>query len=217
MKLIVYKGFDINFLNNLSDAPLIEGNLLAKKDVLKFDKKVKRKLATSLLEMDDNDEFWISYEEYALIKDQVALAIKDYNLKLVIYVNNLYPDSEMSRQYNFAALLLWNVLFPVVSFYPPVPYVFPALFYNSIILMARPLGIVFLMKTLFSHWLQCLSHASHIFRKCRSERYLLLGKGMNKAHPISVKRCACDILRCGAARYFISGVQHAAFGYSFIT
>ncbi len=92
MKLIVYKGFDINFLNNLSDAPLIEGNLLAKKDVLKFDKKVKRKLATSLLEMDDNDEFWISYEEYALIKDQVALAIKDYNLKLVIYVNNLYPD-----------------------------------------------------------------------------------------------------------------------------
>lgn len=128
-----------------------------------------------------------------------------------------YYGSEMSRQYNFAALLLWNVLFPVVSFYPPVPYVFPALFYNSIILMARPLGIVFLMKTLFSHWLQCLSHASHILRKRRSERYLLLGKGMNKAHPMSVERRACDILRCGAARYFISGVQHAAFGYSFIT
>lgn len=124
-----------------------------------------------------------------------------------------YYGSEMSRQYNFAALLLWNVLFPVVSFYPPVPYVFPALFYNSILLMARPFGVVFLLKTSFSHWLQCLCQASHIFRKRRGKRYLLLCKRMNETHPISVKRCACDILRCGAARCFISGVQHAVFGY----
>lgn len=92
MKLIIYKGFNVDFLKKLSATPLIKNDIFAKKDILKFDMRLKRKLASALLGMDEDDEFWISYEEYAFIKDQVDVAIKDYNLKLVIYVNNLFPD-----------------------------------------------------------------------------------------------------------------------------
>lgn len=92
MKLVVYKGFSTNFLNNLSTLPLLESDSSAKKDILGFNKVIKRKLASALLEMEEDDEFWISYEEYAFIKDQIDVAIKDYNLKLIIYVNNLFPD-----------------------------------------------------------------------------------------------------------------------------
>lgn len=88
MKLVVYKGFDTNFLNNLATLPLLESDLSAKKDILRFNKVLKRKLASALLGMEEDDEFWISYEEYAFIKDQIDVAIKDYNLKLIIYVNN---------------------------------------------------------------------------------------------------------------------------------
>ena len=42
--------------------------------------------------MEDDEEFWITYEEYALLKDRVELAVKDYGLEVVIYINNLYPE-----------------------------------------------------------------------------------------------------------------------------
>ena len=51
----------------------------------------------ALLSMDDDEEFWITYEEYALLKDRVELAAKDYGLEVIIYTNNLYPSTILSN------------------------------------------------------------------------------------------------------------------------
>lgn len=92
MKLFVYKGFPTDFLAALTVLPLVDSEIASKKNVLLFDNKVRRALDRSLLNMEDDEEFWITYEEYALLKDRVELAVKDYGLEVVIYINNLYPE-----------------------------------------------------------------------------------------------------------------------------
>ena len=92
MKLVVYKGFDENFLSEVNQEPLVEGSLAAKLDVLKFDKKTRKKLDMALLSMEEDDEVWITYSEYTLIKNRVDDAIEEDGLEIVIFTNNLYPD-----------------------------------------------------------------------------------------------------------------------------
>ena len=92
MKLFVYKGFSAEFLSAVTVLPLVDTEIATKKNVLLFDNKVRRSLDRALLSMDDDEEFWITYEEYALLKDRVELAAKDYGLEVVIYTNNLYPE-----------------------------------------------------------------------------------------------------------------------------
>ncbi len=42
--------------------------------------------------MEDDDEAWVTYEEYSLIKAHVDEAIKDDGLSVIVYRNNIYPD-----------------------------------------------------------------------------------------------------------------------------
>ena len=45
MKLIVYKGFDHAFLENLQEQPLVDGDISQKTNVLTFDNAVRKRLA----------------------------------------------------------------------------------------------------------------------------------------------------------------------------
>ena len=92
MKLTVYKGFDTIFLDALDYRPLVKSSVEKKKNVLAFDRKTRRQLDIALLELEDNDEVWATYEEYTLIKTRVDQAVAEDGLKLFIYRNNLYPD-----------------------------------------------------------------------------------------------------------------------------
>jgi len=92
MKLYVYKGFDRKFLLQLMMHPLIENDIENKKNVLLFNVKLTRMLDIALISMSEDDELWVTYEEYSLIKDRVELAVKDYGLKVILYINNLYPE-----------------------------------------------------------------------------------------------------------------------------
>ena len=92
MKLTVYKGFDSQFLNSIEGKPLLENEVIAKKDVLSFDRKYRKQLEMALISLDDNDSVWATYEEYTLIKNRVSDAIEEDGLKLALYRNNLYPD-----------------------------------------------------------------------------------------------------------------------------
>lgn len=92
MKLTVYKGFNIRFLSDIKMIPLIETSILKKKDVLRFDRNYRKKLEKALISLDEEDEVWITYEEYSLIRKQVDNAIDDDGLELTIYKNNLFPD-----------------------------------------------------------------------------------------------------------------------------
>ena len=92
MKLIIYKGFDNQFLSAVEGMPLLENEIRAKKDVLSFDRKYRKQLEMSLISLEDNDTVWATYEEYTLIKNRVNDAIEEDGLNLVLYRNNLYPD-----------------------------------------------------------------------------------------------------------------------------
>ncbi len=91
--LKIYKGFDIEFLKDFDiKSALVESAIEDKLDVLKFDTKTRKQLDAALTLLDDNDSKWLTYEEYSLIKDRVALSVDDYGLKATVIVNNLYAD-----------------------------------------------------------------------------------------------------------------------------
>ncbi len=92
MELYVYKGFDTIFLKTIDKEPLIESNIEDKLNPLSFDKSIKKQLKISLLNMDDDEKKWTTYEEYTQIINDVNDKIIDENLKVTIFKNNLYPD-----------------------------------------------------------------------------------------------------------------------------
>lgn len=90
--LKIYKGFDVSFLKELDGTPLIEENVASKVDVLSFDKGTRKKLQRELLDLEEKDVVWITYQEYSLIKGRVDEAVTEDGLEVVIYRNNLFPD-----------------------------------------------------------------------------------------------------------------------------
>lgn len=92
MKLKIYKGFDIDFLKHLDETPLVNDDIEAKINVLSFQKKNRKALERELLDLEDSDVVWITYQEYSLIKARVDEAIAEDGLEVVIYRNNLFPD-----------------------------------------------------------------------------------------------------------------------------
>lgn len=92
MKLLIYKGFDIEFLSELDKEPLIENGIKKKINVLGFDKKTRKMLDMALLSLEDDAVVWATYEEYTLIKSRVDDAIQEDGLEVTIYRNNLFPD-----------------------------------------------------------------------------------------------------------------------------
>ena len=87
MKLNVYKGFDLKFLSNIKESPLINSDISQKIDYLKIDV---NKLALEIInKANDNDEYWMTYEEY-----QAGLSAINYivDKKIIILKNNIYPD-----------------------------------------------------------------------------------------------------------------------------
>lgn len=108
MKLKIYKGFETSFLEKLDETPLIEGNVASKVDVLSFDKKTRKKLERELLDLEEPDVVWITYQEYSLIKGRVDEAVAEDGLEVVIYRNNLLVSkvSRNSELFHFIRTLI---------------------------------------------------------------------------------------------------------------
>jgi hypothetical protein len=85
MTLYVYKGFEKDYLAQLDGTPLVEGDISAKIDVLAFSKKTRKALERELLDLEDDDKAWVTYQEYSLIKARVDDAISEDGLEVVIY------------------------------------------------------------------------------------------------------------------------------------
>lgn len=92
MTLTIYKGFALDFIENINKKPLIDIDKKDMVDVLRFDKKIRVELEIALISLSDEDDVWITYEEYSLIKNRVDEAIKEDGLKVVLIKNNIYPD-----------------------------------------------------------------------------------------------------------------------------
>ena len=92
MKLTVYKGFNADFLQQLTDRPLVSSTIESKVDIFTFDKKTRKQLDIGSIGMAEDEEAWVTYEEYSLIKTRVDEAVKEDGLEVIVYRNNLYPD-----------------------------------------------------------------------------------------------------------------------------
>lgn len=90
MKLKIYKGFDIAFYSNLNEESLINKDILDRIDVRKFDKKYSDLLQIAIIQMDG--EYWITYEEYSLVKGFIEQRCLSGDLEIVVIKNNIYPD-----------------------------------------------------------------------------------------------------------------------------
>ena len=93
MKLVVYKGFNKEFLESLAEEPLLDISISKRQNVLKYTKDFNRKLRRALSQFDDEEVAWITYEEYTFIKEAIDAEVKYGDINLVIIRNNLYPDS----------------------------------------------------------------------------------------------------------------------------
>jgi len=92
MKLNVFKGFSEEFLRQIDYPALIETDISRKKNVLEFDKKLRKQLNMELLSLEETDEVWVTYEEFSLIYSYIENAVSEDGLEVKIYRNNLYPD-----------------------------------------------------------------------------------------------------------------------------
>jgi ATP-dependent DNA helicase RecQ len=92
MKLTIYKGFDIDFLKTIKENKLIGNEIDKKLNVLMFDKKAKKQLEIQLINLEEDANVWMTYEEYSIINSRVEDAIQEDGLKVVILRNNIYPD-----------------------------------------------------------------------------------------------------------------------------
>ena len=92
MILLVYKGFEEDFLSKIEDKPLVDMNIMDRLNVLKYSKKMRKQIDMALLSLEEDDKVWLTYEEYTLIKNRVDDAIREDGLRLTIFTNNLYPD-----------------------------------------------------------------------------------------------------------------------------
>ena len=92
MKLIIYKGFNTSFYNDIEERPLVEGDLAEKINVLEYDRNTRKKLERALLDLEDTDTVWVLYEEYTLIRNRVEEAKEQDGLIISVVKNNLLPD-----------------------------------------------------------------------------------------------------------------------------
>jgi ATP-dependent DNA helicase RecQ len=92
MFLKIYKGFDKDFFKQLKDTPLVESSIESKFNVLSYDRHTKKELEIALINLNDTDVKWLTYQEYTLIKSRIDESIKEDELRIEIFVNNLYPE-----------------------------------------------------------------------------------------------------------------------------
>ena len=79
-------------IQKIDKEPLVSLEISQRLNVLKYDKKIRKKLQLGLLSMEEDDHNWITYEEYSLIRTQVESMIDDDELEVTVIKNNLYPE-----------------------------------------------------------------------------------------------------------------------------
>lgn len=92
MKLYVYKGFDDQFLQAVQMSPLVDSDIVQKRNILDFDRKRRKHLIIALNSLEDNESAWVTYEEFSIIHSAVEEEIEQDDLQVTIIKNNIYPD-----------------------------------------------------------------------------------------------------------------------------
>ena len=92
MKIIVYKGFNKEFLENLENEALLENSVDDKMDIFKIDDNYEEEIQLSILrKRNSTNSYWITYEEFTAAYDYLILRASEGKLKIEVVDNNIYP------------------------------------------------------------------------------------------------------------------------------
>ena len=90
--LIVYKGYEIDYLEQIKDTALLKNNMQEKINITNVKQKeqeVIKEFSSNTVSL-QNEDRWITYEEFSVsYKNLISLA-KLFNIKIIIYENNKY-------------------------------------------------------------------------------------------------------------------------------
>lgn len=91
MKIAIYKGFDPSFLSQIKHNPVIDTSNEDKIQITKFDSSYTKALRRNLLNLDEEieDEVWMTYQEFLLVKDQILQSYDEGDFDLEIINNNI--------------------------------------------------------------------------------------------------------------------------------
>lgn len=92
MEIIVYKGFDTLFLENLDAVPLLNNGIHEKSNVMNYDKKQVKSLKAAFIGLEDCDQVWVTYEEYTVLRGLIDDAMDSDDIAVRFVKNNLFPD-----------------------------------------------------------------------------------------------------------------------------
>ncbi len=93
MNIVVYKGFDIEFLKEVKDKPLVENHIEEKFILSNLNDEYENEIEVAFLQKrKSNDVFWITYEELTLSYDYFINKFKSNNVEIKIVDNNIYPN-----------------------------------------------------------------------------------------------------------------------------
>lgn len=91
MKIVVYKGFNLNFIKNQSVEPLIKNEYEIKFNYRLLDDNYKNQMTMMILTYIDSDkEFFLTYEEFELAYDSIMLFANQNKISIKILNNNVY-------------------------------------------------------------------------------------------------------------------------------
>lgn len=88
-KILVYKGFDLTFLNKLECEPLVNSSIEDKLNYERLDFDYKNRMNAAIF--DSRNECWITYEEFELDYDSMESFVASHQISITIINNNVYP------------------------------------------------------------------------------------------------------------------------------
>lgn len=92
MKVIIYKGFNKEFLESLEDEALLDTSIDDKINIFKIDDNYEEEIQLSILKKRNNmNSYWMTYEEFTVAYEYLILRASEGKLDIEIIDNNIYP------------------------------------------------------------------------------------------------------------------------------
>ena len=92
-RIIIYKGFDKEFLSKLQTSPLISNDISDKLDFRKLDDTYKNSIGAQIF--DPRTECWVTYEEYEIAHEIFDMFYKSKQIEEAIVIdNNIFPGQK---------------------------------------------------------------------------------------------------------------------------
>ena len=93
MKIIVYKGFNLKFLEKIEKEALVETKIEDKINIFKIDDNYEEEIQLSVLQKRNQVcSYWMTYEEFTVAYDYLVLRASEGKLDIEIIDNNIYPS-----------------------------------------------------------------------------------------------------------------------------